>query len=187
MIISDTFFAPTRADWRAWLEANHATAAEIWLVTYVKRAGTPSVSYNDAVEEALCFGWIDSIRKGLDADRHAQRFSPRKKGSGYSQTNRERMARLLAAGRLMPALAAEAERLAQEPFVAPPDILEALRAEPAAWAFFQSTSPAYQRIRIAYVDHARPRPGGEFEKRLAHLVAMSAKGKQFGNNIESYY
>lgn len=187
MIVSETFFAATRSEWRTWLEANHSTAPEIWLITYVKRVGRPSVSYNDAVEEALCFGWIDSIRKGLDADRHAQRFSPRKRNSGYSQTNRERMARLHQAGLLLPTYAAEAERLAQEPFVAPPDILKALQAEPAAWDFFQSTSPAYQRIRIAYVDHARLRPGDEFEKRLAHLVAMSVRRKQFGNNIETYY
>lgn len=187
MKVSDTFFAETRAEWRSWLEANHETAPEIWLVAYTKRAGKLSISYNDAVEEALCFGWIDSIRKGLDADRLAQRFSPRKRNSGYSQTNRERMARLLKAGLLLPAYAAEAERLAREPFIAPPDILQALQAEPAAWDFFQSTSPSYQRIRIAYVDHARQRPGDEFAKRLAHLVAMSARRKQFGHNIETYY
>src|SRR6185369_14508235 len=80
-----------RRDWRRWLEANHATARDIWLVSWRTHTGKPRISYNDAVEEALCFGWIDSTQRGLDEDRVAQRYSPRRPNSTYSQINKERL------------------------------------------------------------------------------------------------
>lgn len=179
---------PARDEWRAWLAAHHATAREIWLVGHKKHTGKPSVPYNAAVEEALCFGWIDSVRKTVDGDRFAHRYTPRKARSGFSQTNKERLARLIAAGQVHPDVLARLDRSAIDPagYAMPDDILDALKAEPAAWRFFQQTSPAYQRIRVAYVDHARKR-GDAFEKRLANLLAKCAAGKQFGYGIEAYY
>jgi uncharacterized protein YdeI (YjbR/CyaY-like superfamily) len=181
MDITETFYAATRAEWREWLAANFDTAPEIWLVSYLVKTERPSVPYNDAVEEALCFGWIDGIRKKLDDERHAQRFTPRRPGSPYSQTNRERLARLIEVGKVHPSVVEVVRGIRPEDFEIPEDVREALRAHDDAWAFFSSTSPSYQRIRAAYVDIARVRPG-EYEKRLRHLVEMSAKGKQF----ESY-
>jgi len=184
--ISETLYASTRADWRAWLEANHESKDEIWLVSYRKATGRPSLPYNVAVEEALCFGWIDSIRKGIDDETYAQRFTPRNTGSSYSQTNKERLARLAAEGMVIPAVRDDLEANRPEDYEIPQDILAALRSNPAAWDFFAGTSPSYQRIRAAYVDSARDRPG-EFAKRLSNLVDKSAGRKQFGYHIEDLY
>ncbi|MBI2032470.1 MAG: hypothetical protein HYT09_02370 [Candidatus Levybacteria bacterium] len=90
-----TFYAPDRKTWRDWLSKNHDKEKEIWLIYYRKSSGKPSISYNDAVEEALCFGWIDSIEKGLDAERFAGRFTPRKPKSNWSSSNRARAKHLI--------------------------------------------------------------------------------------------
>lgn len=186
MDITETLYVATREEWRDWLAARHEEAREIWLVSYRKHTGRPSVPYNDAVEEALCFGWIDSTRKGIDDKRYAQRYTPRRPGSPFSQPNIERLARLLSQGRVRPSVAESLGDVRPEAFVIPDDILAALHADEAAWAFFQTTSPSYQRIRAVYVDGARDRPE-EFAKRLNRLIEMSARGKQFGYGIESYY
>lgn len=186
MDISKTLYVPTRQDWREWLLANHDAEPEIWLVSYRKHTGQPSLPYNSAVEEALCVGWIDSIRKSVDSARTAQRFSPRRPGSSYSQTNKERLARLLHAGKVIDSVAESLGDIRPEAYEIPDDILSALQSDKEAWSYFLGTSPSYQRIRAAYVDSARGRPV-EFVKRLDHLVDMSAKGKQFGYGIESYY
>jgi uncharacterized protein YdeI (YjbR/CyaY-like superfamily) len=186
MEITRTLYVPDRAGWRAWLNEHHRSEPEVWLVYYRKAAGRPRVAYNDAVEEALCVGWIDSIVKPLDAERFSQRFSPRRSGSAYSQPNRERLRRLLDAGLLADPVLAEARALLAEPFVLPDDVLRALRSDAAGWAHFQRCSPAYQRIRIAFVEAARARPA-EFEKRLNHLLRMNARDRQFGHGIETFY
>lgn len=90
-----TFYAPNRKAWRNWLENNHDKEKEVWLVYYRKSTGKPTVSYNDAVEEALCFGWIDSIEKGVDPERFMGRFTPRKPKSNWSESNRARAKRLI--------------------------------------------------------------------------------------------
>ena len=91
MEIGKTLYVDTREAWRAWLAANFQTAAEIWLVNPNKASGRPRLLYNDAVEEALCFGWIDSTVKKLDAETAAQRYTPRNPKSSYSQMNKERL------------------------------------------------------------------------------------------------
>ena len=187
MEIKETFYASTREEWRSWLAANHDKKPEIWLINYLKITGKPSLPYNTAVEEALCFGWIDSIRKKVDDESSAQRYSPRRPGSGYSQTNKERLARLIKAGKVIPSVLSTLNKdVDPEAFVIPPDILQALQSNPEAWSFFQGTSPAYQRIRAAYVDSARDRPE-EFKKRLKNLITKTERGKQFGFGIEDYY
>ena len=186
MDITETLYVADREEWRQWLEENYKIADEIWLVYYRKHTGTPRISYNYAVEEALCFGWIDSITKGIDEDRYAQRFTPRKPRSGYSQTNKERLRRLLPQEKIMPALVPEIQQILAIPFEPPADILQRLKAEPDAWKNFQRYSAAYQRIRLAYIDHARGRPA-EFEKRLQHFLKKTAQDKQFGYGIEEYY
>jgi uncharacterized protein YdeI (YjbR/CyaY-like superfamily) len=95
--------AETREAWRAWLEANHRQTAGVYLVSWRKHTGKPTMPYGDSVEEALCFGWVDSVVAKLDADRSMLYFAPRKKGSGWSRPNKERVARLEAAGLLAPA------------------------------------------------------------------------------------
>src|SRR2546422_10852487 len=100
MEIGRTLYAKDRRQWRAWLAQHHKTAPEIWLIYYKKHSGKPRIPYNDAVEEALCYGWIDSILKPVDRDRYAQRFSPRRPTSRLSAMNRERVRRLIAARRV---------------------------------------------------------------------------------------
>lgn len=95
---SDTLHAATRGEWRAWLNENHASAPEVWLVFYKKTSGKLGVSYEEAVEEALCFGWIDGKAKSLDAERWAQRFTPRRPRSNWSESNKKRVRRLIEQG-----------------------------------------------------------------------------------------
>lgn len=186
MEITQSLYVTTREEWRAWLAEHYRTEVEIWLIYYRKATGKARIPYNTAVEEALCFDWIDSINRGLDDERMAQRFTPRKAKSGYSQTNIERLRRLVPAGKVMPEVEASLDDLLEQEFDYPEDIMAALCANDEAWRNFQSYSGSYQRIRIAYVETGRNRPG-EFEKRLKNLIQKTAQGKQFGFGIEGYY
>jgi uncharacterized protein YdeI (YjbR/CyaY-like superfamily) len=100
MEIGETLYVTTREDFRAWLEANHGKKREIWLVNYKKATGKPSLPYAEAVEEAICFGWIDGFEKSMDAERYATRFSPRRPKSNWTEGNRERARRMIAEGRM---------------------------------------------------------------------------------------
>jgi uncharacterized protein YdeI (YjbR/CyaY-like superfamily) len=186
MQITESLYVHRREDWRRWLEENHASAREIWLISYRLASGIPSIPYNDAVEEALCFGWIDSTRKSVDDVSSAQRYSPRRKGAAFSQPNRERLERMREQGRLAPHIASATQGIRATDFTIADDIIAALDEVPGARSFFEGTSPSYQRIRAAYVDSARSEPE-TFAKRLTHLVSKCGAGKQFGYGIESYY
>jgi uncharacterized protein YdeI (YjbR/CyaY-like superfamily) len=100
MEIGETLYVTTREAFRQWLEKHHASSREIWLVQYKKAAGKPSLPYVEAVEEAICYGWIDGFEKGMDAERYATRFSPRRPRSNWTNTNRERALRMIAAGKM---------------------------------------------------------------------------------------
>jgi uncharacterized protein YdeI (YjbR/CyaY-like superfamily) len=100
MEIGESLYVITRADFRKWLEKNHGKKKEIWLVRYKKASGQPSLDYVEAVEEALCFGWIDSLEKSMDTERYALRFTPRKPKSNWTETNKERARRMIAAGKM---------------------------------------------------------------------------------------
>jgi uncharacterized protein YdeI (YjbR/CyaY-like superfamily) len=186
MEIADTLYVTNRADWRTWLADHCQTESEIWLIYYRKQTGKARIPYNSAVEEALCFGWIDSINKGLDDERLVQRFTPRKPKSGYSQTNIERLRKLVSEGRVIPDVRESLGDLLAQVFDYPEDIMAALRGNDEAWENFQRYSGSYQRIRIAYVETGRKRPG-EFEKRLNNLIQKTAQNKQFGFGIEDCY
>jgi len=186
MDIGKILYVTNRHDWRAWLAENYNQEKEIWLVYYRKETGKPRIPYNDAVEEALCYGWIDSIQKKLDDERFAQRFSPRKNNSALSQANKERVIKLIAQKKMtragLDAIAhvfqPEAENT--EEFIIPPDILQLLKANQQAWANFQRFPPRYQRIRIAYIDNLRRHSREMFEKSLKHFIHMSAMNKRIG-------
>jgi uncharacterized protein YdeI (YjbR/CyaY-like superfamily) len=90
----------TAEEWRGWLQANHAVEKEVWLMIYKKHAATPSVTFEEATEEALCFGWIDSIMKPIDDEKYALRYTPRRKGSNWSESNKKRVAKLIEQGRM---------------------------------------------------------------------------------------
>ena len=187
MEISKTLHITNRNDWRAWLKKNYKIEKEIWLVYYKKATGKPRVEYNDAVEEALCFGWIDSIVKTLDEERTVQRFSPRKPKAKYSQANKERLRSLVGQGKVTKEVLNSLDDILMEKFEFPPDILKIIQVNKEAWKNFQAFSDSYVRIRIAFIDGARKRPE-EFQKRLRHFIEMTEKNKMFGfGGIEKHY
>jgi uncharacterized protein YdeI (YjbR/CyaY-like superfamily) len=187
MEITKTLYITDRKDWREWLKKNYKTEKEIWLVSYKKGTGKPRIEYNDAVEEALCFGWIDSNVKKLDEERTAQRFSPRKPKAEYSQANKERLRALVAKKKVIKDVVESLGDVLKEKYIFPPDILQAIRANKTAWKNFQKFSGAYKRIRIGFIDGARTRPE-EFQKRLRYFIGMSEKNKTFGfGGIEKHF
>jgi uncharacterized protein YdeI (YjbR/CyaY-like superfamily) len=187
MNITKTLHVIKRADWRRWLRQHYKTEHEIWLVYYKKGTGKPRIEYNDAVEEALCFGWIDSIVKTLDEERTVQRFSPRKPNAKYSQANKERLRSLVAQGKVVKEVLDSVGDVLNEKFEIPADILGAIKDNKTAWKNFQKFSDSYKRIRIAFIDGARKRPE-EFQKRLRYFIEMSEKNKVFGfGGIEKHF
>ncbi len=178
----------SREEWRCWLFDNFKTSEEIWFLFPLKHTGKKSVTYNDAVEEALCFGWIDSTIKSFDKEHKAQRFTPRRPKSTYSQANKERLKWLLENKMVHPALENEMQKVLAEPFIFPNDIVDRLKKDKAVWKNYQQFSDSYKRIRIAYIEAARIRTE-EFEKRLSNFIAKTRENKTirgFGG-IEKYY
>ncbi len=177
-----------RREWRVWLRKYCKSQKEIWLVFNKKHTGRPRVSYNDAVEEALAFGWIDSTVRKVDEDRYAQRFTPRRPGSPFSQANRERLRAMARKGKVAEdVLAKLGDVIAVEELRIPPDILGALKADRAAWKNFRAFSESYKRIRIGYIEGARARPE-EFAKRLRHFLAKTKKNRLIGyGGIDKHY
>jgi len=178
----------TRSEWRLWLQENHDKEPEIWFVFPLKSSGESAITYNDAVEEALCFGWIDSTVRSLDEKHKIQRFSPRNPRSDYSQANKERLRWLMDKGLIHPALVDSVSRILDKPFVYPQDILDAVKRDEEAWKNYQGFSDPYKRIRIAYIDAARKRPD-EFARRLNSFIEKTRKGKLISGygGIGKYY
>ena len=169
---------PDAMAWRRWLEAHHTSEPEIWLVYHSKASGLPSIRYNDAVDAALCFGWIDSTVKKVDADSRAQRFTPRRPGSPISPMNRVRAIRLQEAGR-MTQEGLDAIGNLDTPFVLPPDIEAALKADDETWRNYEAFPESYRRIRVGFVDGSRNRPE-MFQRRLSYLLKMTKANKRYG-------
>ena len=182
------YYTSERIEWRNWLAENFEKENEIWFVFPMKESGEKSLSYNDAVEEALCFGWIDSTIKNLDSLHRIQRFSPRKKGSGYSRANIERLIWLESRGMIHPHIRESIIEIIKTPYEFPTDIIEVIRGEDIVWKNYEKFPEAYKRIRIAYIDAARKRPL-EFKKRLENFINKTRENKLikgFGG-IEKYY
>lgn len=187
MEITKTLHVTNRRDWRKWLRQHYKTEKEIWLVYSKKGTGQPRIEYNDAVEEALCFGWIDSTLKTLDENRMAQRFSPRKPKSPYSPANKERLRKLVKQRKVIKEVRESLGDILEENFEIPQDILRAIKANREAWQNFQRFSEPYKRIRIGFIEGARKRPD-EFKKRLSYFIKMTEKNKQFGfGGIDKYF
>ncbi len=182
-----TFFK-TPAEFRRWLERHHATAAELLVGFCKKGSGKPSITWPESVDEALCFGWIDGIRRSLDADGYTIRFTPRRRGSIWSVVNIRRVQALRRRGLVRPAgLAAFAKRTSdrsgiyryeQRPRTMPPRYQRVLKARPAAWAFFLAQPPSYQRAATWWVVSAKQE--ATRARRLAALVADSERGRRIG-------
>ncbi|HEU4556652.1 MAG TPA: YdeI/OmpD-associated family protein [Longimicrobium sp.] len=187
------FFA-TPEEFRAWLQASHATAGELWVGFYKVGTGRPSITWPQSVDEALSFGWIDGIRKRIDDESYVIRFTPRRTGSIWSAVNIKRMGELIAEGRVHPAgLAAFEKRRDDKSAIysyeqkktaeLPEEYEHRFRENAAAWKFFQSQAPWYRRNTAHWVISAKKEETRE--KRLATLIADSAAGRRIRGVIDS--
>jgi len=172
MEITLTFHAPDRSTWRAWLNENHASTREVWLIYYKAHTGRKSIPYEDSVEEALCFGWVDSLIQKLDEDRYARKFTPRRMDSAWSDTNKRRVAKMVRERRMTPAGLAKVtfpldapppEPAKKEP-VLPDWISDALQSHPKAWQKFCQLPPSQKKLYINWLSS-----GKKQETRLRHL------------------
>lgn len=151
----ETYYAKDRREWRAWLEQNHATAPGVWLIYYKKESGKPRVAYDEAVEEALCFGWVDSRPNAIDDERYMQLFSPRKAKSPWSKLNKQRVEKLIAQGLMTAAGLAKVKTAKQdgtwnswdavEELTVPDDLNAALAANKAAEQNFSAFPPSSKK------------------------------------------
>lgn len=180
----DTLEVESRGEWRDWLARHHDSRAEIWLVFRKRHCGGPTVALGEAVEEALCFGWIDSLVKRLDDERYARKFTPRKPDSRWSSINRRRYTQMKARGLLAEpglrrpptARSGDAPRPSLERL--PAYLEEALRADAEVWRRFGGLAPSYRRAYIAWIDSAKR--DATKRRRLEQAIAALAAGNTLG-------
>jgi uncharacterized protein YdeI (YjbR/CyaY-like superfamily) len=176
----------SRPAWRRWLQRHHASSTGVWLVFHKQHTGVESIDYDDSVREALCFGWIDSLVKRLDEDRFARKFTPRKPGSAWSESNLKRWAELDAAGALAPAGRAaspEGARVAKPPSrfelrELPDYIAAALARDRKAKTFFEGLPPGEKRRLVGWIDTAKK--SETKTRRLREAISLLAKGERLG-------
>jgi uncharacterized protein YdeI (YjbR/CyaY-like superfamily) len=176
-----------RSEWRLWLEKNHALSKGIWIIFYKKHSGKPSVPYEDAVQEALCFGWIDSTIKRLDKDRYLQKFTPRKDDSVWSESNKKRVEPLIdenimtEAGLQKINMAKENGKwnegtVAEQEFILSDEIYELIRSNHKALAFYKSLPPGLTRLYTTWIMSARKEETRE--SRARKLILSLQKGEK---------
>jgi uncharacterized protein YdeI (YjbR/CyaY-like superfamily) len=186
-------FFDSPAAFRRWLEAHSATETELWAGYYKRATGRPSMTWPESVDQALCYGWIDGLRRSLGEDAYTIRFTPRKRGSNWSAVNIARVGELAALGLMMPAgLAAFAARddersrvysYEREKAALEPEQEGRLRADPDAWRFWEAQQPSYRRVAAWWVVSAK-RPETR-ERRLQQLIAESAAGRRIAAAVPS--
>jgi len=179
-----TLDAQTSEEWRRWLADHHDSESEVWLGFHKRHTGRASIAYEDAVDEALCFGWVDSLIKRLDDARYARKFTPRKADSKWSTANRKRYAQLKASRRLMlaglnrPPTERSYDAPRPSPSKLPQYIQEALRNCPTAWSYFESLAPSYRRMYIGWIDSAKQQETKM--RRLQEAIRLLVAGKKLG-------
>lgn len=176
----------TRAEWRAWLEENHTRGEGVWLITYKKAAGRPRIEYDEAVEEALCFGWVDSKPNKLDDERSLLWFAPRKPGTGWSKPNKESVVRLIAAGLMAPSGLAKVEAAqadgswnaldAVEALELPADLDQALAADPAAQRYWDAFPRSVKRGILEWIASAKT--SSTRARRVDETVRLAAENRR---------
>jgi uncharacterized protein YdeI (YjbR/CyaY-like superfamily) len=179
-----------RTEWRAWLTENHDRQAEIWLVYYKKATGIPCIEYEDSVEEALCFGWVDSLIRKINDRSYARKFTPRKDNSVWSQLNKQRVEKLIREGLMTEHGLKKVEAgkrsgrwdaPAQRPKIdleMPAEFAQALSENPQAEAVFNNLSLSHQKQYLRWIITAK-RPETR-EKRIAESIQMLSQGKELG-------
>lgn len=182
MAALDTLEFRTRAQWRRWLGTHHGTSPGVWVVFRKGGAATKGVGYDDAVREALCFGWIDSLVKRLDEERYVRKFTPRQPASAWSDSNRRRWAELSAAGLLAPAGRASAPtaRSATPPPIPdlPDELARALKRHPAARRTFEGLAPSHRRHYAAWIHTAKR--AETRERRIREAIVLLEAGMKLG-------
>src|SRR5262245_18431779 len=178
-----TLRVKNRQEWRAWLNKHHTSSSGIWVVFYKAHTTIKTMAVDEMAREALCFGWIDSLVKRLDDDCYAIQETPRKPTSKWSDVNRRRWAELKAAGLLAPAGVAAAptkNSYASRPVIPelPAYVAKALKANPAAWKFFQQLAPTYRRNFVVWI-HMAKRPETR-ARRIEESISLLAAGKKLG-------
>lgn len=181
----ERLYMENRAAWRAWLSENHETSPGIWLIYYKKNSGKPRVSYDAAVEEALCFGWIDSLPNKLDDERYMQLFTPRKAKSGWSALNKNRIEALIRDGLMMPAGLAKIEKAKKDgswtkldglaDVTMPPELEKELKKDKSAASGFKLYSQSVQKNIFWWIISAK-RPETR-QKRIAVALQSAKVGK----------
>lgn len=185
---AQTTYAQDRKEWRSWLQKHHQSKNHIWLVYYKKHTGQPSIPYTDAVEEAICFGWIDGQIKKIDDDRYMQRFTPRTSKSLWSELNIERAEKMISLGIMTePGLNAYHEGMklkkrvpSSKNFTVPPDLKAALIRNKQAWSNFQRYSPSAQLAYVYWVDTAKTEVTRQ--NRIQTTIARLISNKKFGDD-----
>ena len=190
MEISKTLYVTNRDEWRAWLAKNHRTEREIWLIYYKKHTGKPTIPYDDAVEEALCFGWIDGLEKRIDEERYAQRFTPRKAKSNWSESNRRRVKKLLEQGKMTEAglahiskeiLETKADAAVQSEkreATLPQYLKKALMTNKEAWQNFKRLAPSHQRNYVRWITAAKKEETRQ--RRISEAIQLLARNEKLG-------
>lgn len=183
MEVTEVFYPKVRAEWRAWLEEHHQIKDEIWLRRFRKATGKPCITYDELVEECLCFGWIDGLVKKYDAESNVQRITPRRRKTYLSELNRQRVWKLQREGLMTPAGIAPIEDQIgspDDPWEIPDWIEAQLRAEPEVWDNFQSFGYFYKRLKVGWIAEPGLSRREEARKRLDYLIRMTRQGKQYG-------
>jgi uncharacterized protein YdeI (YjbR/CyaY-like superfamily) len=187
---TETFYPKDRHEWRQWLEKNHADKQSVWLVMYKKQSGKPSITWTDAVDEAICFGWIDSLKKSVDSESSIQFFSRRKPTSAWSKINKEKVTRLINDGLMAPAGQATIDTAKQngtwilldavEELTIPEDLEKAFKDHTGAEAYFLSLSKSIKKMMLQWVTFAkRPETRQNRINEIAKLAGQGKKPKQF--------
>ncbi len=182
-------YLKTRDEWRTWLSKHHTTDTYVWLVFFKKETGKPTIEYDASVEEALCFGWVDSIIKKIDTERYVRKFTPRKLESLWSDSNKKRVKKMIAQGRMTEfglARIAEARQSGlwyKSPrpnisFEIPEEFDRALQQNKKAQQFFEQLAPSYQRQYIGWITVAKRLETKE--KRIKESVALLERGEKLG-------
>lgn len=180
----NTLHVETREKWREWLEKYHSTEKNIWLVHYKKHTGKPILPYEDAVEEAICFGWIDSLVRRIDDDTYAQKYTPRNERSTWSETNKQRARNMIEMGKIteagMQKLGNSLNEISPEPKTSalPKDMKASLKADEQAWKNFLAFAPGYRRSYIEWVVDAKR--DDTRARRISVVVERAKKNKKPG-------
>ena len=185
--MTEQLYFANRSDWRAWLKQNHATEKEAWLVHYKKHTGKAGIPYEDAVEEALCFGWIDGLLRSINSDKYALRYSPRRRNAIWSEANKKRAERMIKQGQMTQAGLIKIQQAKEsgewhnatlrEMLEIPPDLEKALAADKEALRKFKRSTPSRRKQLIWWVTSAKRKETRQ--RRINEIVRLAKE-----NNLD---